>query len=43
MKFALKTRSSEPAPLGNYTVEVYGPGATAEEGAVTRKFFVAEG
>ncbi len=43
MKFALRTRSGEPVPPGNYTVEVYGPGATDEEGAVARKFFVVEG
>jgi hypothetical protein len=43
MKFALKTSSGEPVPPGNYTVEVYGPGATGEEDAVAvRKLFVIE-
>lgn len=42
VKFALKTKSGEPVPPGNYTVDVYGPGA--ENGAVAaRKFFVVEG
>ena len=46
VKFALKTRSGEPVPPGNYTVEVYGPGTTGEEGAAAmaaRKYFVVEG
>jgi hypothetical protein len=45
MKFALKTRSGEPVPPGNYTVDIYSPGATGgEDGAVAaRKFFVVEG
>lgn len=43
MKFALKTTSGEPVPPGNYTVEVYGPGATGGEYAVAaRKLFVIE-
>ena len=42
VKFALKTESGEPVPPGNYTLDVYGPGA--ENGAVAaRKFFVVEG
>ena len=44
IKFALRTRSGEPVPPGNYTVEVYGPGAVDEKGGVVaRKFFVVEG
>ena len=43
MKFALRTRSGEPVPPGNYTVEVYGAGATDEGGVAARKFFVVEG
>ena len=43
MKFALETTSGEPVPPGNYTVEIYGPGATGEENAVAaRKLFVIE-
>lgn len=43
VKFALKTRSGEPVPPGNYTVEIYGPDATGEEDAVAvRKLFVIE-
>jgi hypothetical protein len=43
MKFALQTRSGEPVPPGNYTVEIYGPGTTGEESAVAvRKLFVIE-
>ena len=45
MKFALKITSDEPVPPGNYTVEIYGPGATGEEedGPVAvRKLFVIE-
>ena len=43
MKFALATTSSESVPPGNYTVEVYSPGATGEEDAVAvRKLFVIE-
>jgi hypothetical protein len=43
MKFALATTSSEPVPPGDYTVEVYSPGATGEEDAVAvRKLFVIE-
>jgi hypothetical protein len=43
IKFALKTTSGEPVPPGNYTVEIYGPGATGEENAVAaRKLFVIE-
>lgn len=49
VKFALKTRSGQPVPPGNYAVEVYGPGSAGEEGEVaeeeaiaTRKFFVIE-
>ncbi len=45
VKFALRTRSGEPMPPGNYTVDIYGPGTTGEEsGAVVaaRKFFVVE-
>lgn len=45
VKFALKTGSGEPMPPGNYTVDVYAPGAASDEdGAVAvRKFFVVEG
>jgi hypothetical protein len=45
VKFALKTGSGEPVPPGNYTVDIYSPGATGgEDGAVVaRKFFVVEG
>ena len=46
VKFALKTGSGGPMPPGNYTVEVYGPGSTGEEGAAAvaaRKYFVVEG
>ena len=44
MKFALATTSGEPVPPGNYTVEVYGPGATGQEedALVARKLFVIE-
>jgi hypothetical protein len=43
MKFAVKTTSGKPVPPGNYTVEIYGLGATDEEGAVAvRKLFVIE-
>ncbi len=44
VKFALKTRSGEPVPPGNYTLEVHGaPAAGSEEGVAARKFFVVEG
>ncbi len=44
VKFALKTSSGEPVPPGNYTVDIYGPGGTDEEGgAAARKRFVVEG
>lgn len=44
MKFALASTSGEPVPPGNYTVEVYGPGATGEEedAVAVRKLFVIE-
>jgi hypothetical protein len=43
MKFALKTTSGEPVPPGNYTAEIYGPGATGEEDTLAvRKLFVVE-
>ena len=43
MKFAVRTTSGEPVPPGNYTVEIYGPGAPGEENAeVIRKLFVIE-
>lgn len=45
VKFALKTRSGEPVPPGNYTLEVRGPPEDgSDEGPVmARKFFVVEG
>ena len=44
VKFALKPSSGEPVPPGNYTVDIYGPGGTDEEGAAAaRKRFVVEG
>lgn len=49
VKFALKTKSGEPMPPGNYTIDIYGPGSIdasvdEEAGAVAaRKFFVVEG
>jgi hypothetical protein len=46
VKFALRSGSGGPMPPGNYTVEVYGPGSTGEEGAAAvaaRKYFVVEG
>jgi hypothetical protein len=48
VKFALRTRSGEPVPPGNYTVDVvlYGsspPGSGEEETVAARKFFVVEG
>jgi hypothetical protein len=43
MKFALKTTSGEPMPPGNYTVEIYVPGANGDEDVVAvRKLFVIE-
>ncbi len=43
MKFALKTRSGEPVPPGNYTLDIYSPGSAGGEDAVAaRKFFVIE-
>ena len=39
VKFALRARSGEPVPPGNYTLEIHGP----RDGAVARKFFVVEG
>jgi hypothetical protein len=45
VKFALKTRSGEPVPPGNYTLQVRGsPGKGSDEGPVlARKFFIVEG
>ncbi len=43
VKFALKTRSGDPVPPGNYTVEIYGPGTVEGEVVAARKFFVVEG
>ena len=46
VKFTLKTRSGEPVPASNYTVDVYGPGTVIQEDGDTvaaRKFFVLEG
>ena len=45
VKFALRTSSGEPVPPGNYTVDVYGPGAAGGESAAVaaRKSFVVEG
>ena len=44
VKFALATTSGEPVPPGNYTVQIYGPGATGEEenAVAVRKLFVIE-
>lgn len=44
VKFVLRTRSGEPVPPGNYTLEVY-PSGSATEGdtaVAARKFFVVE-
>jgi hypothetical protein len=44
LKFALRAKSAEPMPPGNYTVEIHGSGTGGEEGAVlARKSFVVEG
>ena len=45
VKFALKTRSGEPVPPGNYTLQVRAsPGKGSDEGPVlARKFFIVEG
>jgi len=46
VKFTLRTRSGEPVPTGNYTVNVYGSGTVTQEDGDTvaaRKFFVVEG
>jgi hypothetical protein len=44
LKFTLETRSGEPMPPGNYTVEIHGSGADDREGAVAAsKSFVVEG
>jgi hypothetical protein len=46
VKFTLRTRSGEPVPTGNYTVNVYGSGTVTQEDSRTvaaRKFFVVEG
>ncbi len=44
MKFALKTRSGEPIPPGNYTLDIYAPGATGEgEVAAHKSFVVGDG
>jgi hypothetical protein len=44
LKFALETRSGEPMPPGNYTVEIHGSGTGDGPGAVAaRKSFVVEG
>jgi hypothetical protein len=44
LKFTLETRSGEPMPPGNYTVEIHGSGAGDGEGAVAaRKSFVVDG
>lgn len=44
MKFALETRSGDPIPPGDYTVEIHGPGTGDGAGAVAaRKSFVVEG
>jgi len=40
VKFALRTRSGEPVPPGNYTLEIHGAGGSA---AAARKSFVVEG
>ena len=42
VKFALKTRSGEPVPPGNYTLEVRGEGS-GEGVVLARKSFVVEG
>jgi len=44
LKFALETRSGEPIPPGDYTVEIHGSGTGNGAGAVAaRKSFVVEG
>ncbi len=44
VKFALQTRSGEPVPPGNYTLEIHGEGGEGSGGgAAARKFFVVEG
>jgi hypothetical protein len=44
LKFALETRSGDPIPPGDYTVEIHGPGTDDGAGAVAaRKSFVVEG
>jgi hypothetical protein len=44
LKFALETRSGEPIPPGDYTVEIHGSGIDDGAGAVaSRKSFVVEG
>lgn len=52
VKFALKTRSGEPVPPGNYTLEIYGLPADSGDGGsgegsgerpAVRKSFVVEG
>lgn len=44
LKFALETRSGEPMPPGNYTVEIHGSGTGDGAGAVVaRRSFVVEG
>ena len=43
MKFAMQTRSGEPIPPGNYTVEIHGSGTGDGARAVAaRKSFVVE-
>lgn len=42
LKFALQTRSGDPMPPGNYTVEIHGSGDGAGV-AAARKSFVVEG
>lgn len=45
VKFALETKSGEPLPPGNYTVNIYGPKDVSGEGdtVAARKSFMIEG
>ena len=44
VKFALRTKSGEPLPSGNYTLNIYMPGSAGEERDVAvRKSFIVEG
>ncbi len=43
LKFALQTRTGEPMPPGNYTVEIRGSGTGGAGAVAARKSFVIEG